>query len=156
VGKSRSQAFQGIKDKVWKRLQNWKVKFLSQVGKEILLKAVVQAIPTYSMSVFQLPVSFCRELNSMMTRFWWGHMSNSSKISWMSWEKMENAKSAGGLGFRDLIIFNKALFAKQCWRLLQQPNTLMARIFKAKYFPHSSFMESSLGSRPSFAWRNIF
>jgi hypothetical protein len=48
------------------------------------------------------------------------------------------------------------LLAKQCWRLLQQPNTLMARIFKAKYFPHSSFMESSLGSRPSFAWRSIF
>jgi hypothetical protein len=112
VGKSRSQAFQGIKDRVWKRLQNWKVKFLSQVGKEILLKAVIQAIPTYSMSVFQLPVGFCRELNSMMTRFWWGHMSNSSKISRMSWEKMGNAKSARGLGFRDLIIFNKALLAK--------------------------------------------
>jgi len=69
---------------------------------------------------------------------------------------MGNAKSAGGLGFRDLITFNKALLAKQCWRLLQQPNTLMARIFKVKYFPHSSFMESSLGSRPSFAWRSIF
>jgi hypothetical protein len=39
---------------------------------------------------------------------------------------------------------------------LQQPNTLMARIFKAKYFLHSSFMESSLGSRLSFAWRSIF
>jgi len=37
-----------------------------------------------------------------------------------------------------------------------QPNTLMARIFKAKYFPHSFFMESSLGSRPSFSWRSIF
>jgi hypothetical protein len=32
----------------------------------------------------------------------------------------------------------------------------MARIFKAKYFSHSSFMESSLGSRPSFEWRSIF
>jgi hypothetical protein len=50
VGKSRMKAFKGIVDKVWKRLQDWKLKLLSQVGQEILLKAVVQAIPTYCMS----------------------------------------------------------------------------------------------------------
>ncbi|XP_059436088.1 uncharacterized protein LOC132169016 [Corylus avellana] len=47
VGKSRSKEFKGIIDRVWKRLQDWKLKFLSQAGKEILLKAVIQAIPTY-------------------------------------------------------------------------------------------------------------
>jgi hypothetical protein len=52
VGKSRIQAFNGIKEKVWKKLNNWKVKFLSLAGREILLKAVIQAIPTYSMCVF--------------------------------------------------------------------------------------------------------
>jgi len=46
------QAFQQIKEKVMNRLQNWKVNFLSQAGKEVLLKAVVQAIPTFSMRVF--------------------------------------------------------------------------------------------------------
>jgi hypothetical protein len=45
VGKSRLAAFKSIIDKVWKRLQDWKLKFLSQAGKAILLKAVVQAIP---------------------------------------------------------------------------------------------------------------
>lgn len=70
VGKSRTQSFNGIKDRVWQRLNNWKVKFLSQASKEILLKAVVQAIPTYSMSVFLLPDTLCNELNSMMQKFW--------------------------------------------------------------------------------------
>lgn len=46
VGRSRYRAFQGIKDKVWKRLNDWKVNFLSQASKEILIKAVVQAILT--------------------------------------------------------------------------------------------------------------
>jgi hypothetical protein len=73
VGKSRMNAFQSIKDRVWKCLQNWKNKFLFQAGKEILLKAVIQAIPTYSMSVFQLPITLCRSsdegINKILQRF---------------------------------------------------------------------------------------
>jgi hypothetical protein len=76
VGKSRSREFQGIKDRVWKRLNDWKTKFLSQAGKEVLLKAVVQAIPTYSMSIFSLPKALVSDLNSMMQKFWWGHKDN--------------------------------------------------------------------------------
>lgn len=80
VGKSHTQAFSGIKDRVWNCLNNWKTKFLTQAGREILIKAVVQAIPTYCMSVFLLPMSFCKELQGMMQGFWWGHKENTYKI----------------------------------------------------------------------------
>jgi hypothetical protein len=69
VGRSRTKAFGSIKEKVWKRLQDWKNNFLSQAGKEVLLKAVVQAIPTYCMSIFKIPKSLCSEINSLMMRF---------------------------------------------------------------------------------------
>jgi hypothetical protein len=155
VGKSRNEAFKYILEKVSHKLENWKIKFLSQAGKEILLKAVIQAIPTYSMGVFQLPISLCKELNQLMQSFWWSHMSNNSKI-WMSWAKMGRSKSIGGLGFRDLVVFNKAFLAKQGWRILQDSNSVAAQILKAKYFPKCTFLEAPLGSKPSFAWRSLF
>jgi hypothetical protein len=105
VGKSRMQAFEGIKGRIWNCLNNWKPKFLTQAGKEILIKAVAQAIPTYCMSVFLLPKALCREIQGMMQCFWWGHKENTSKIHWMSWERMGQSKAKGGLGFRDLEIF---------------------------------------------------
>jgi hypothetical protein len=58
---------------VWHRISNWKNKFFYQASKEILLKAVIQAIPSYNMSVFQLLVILCKELNGMMQKFWWRH-----------------------------------------------------------------------------------
>lgn len=155
VGKSRYQSFKSIKDKIWSCLNNWKNNFLSQAGKEVLLKAVVQAIPTYCMSVFQLSLVLCREINGMMQCFWWGHKKNTSKIHWMSWERMGVAKSNGGMGFQDLVMFNKALLAKQVWRLLTKPESLAAQVLKAKYFLHSSVMEATVGSRPSYAWRSL-
>jgi ribonuclease HI len=155
VGKSRVREFQNIVDRVKIRVQDWKNKFLSQAGKEVLLKAVIQAIPTYCMSVFLLPKELCREINSIMQKFWWEHKENDRKIHWMSWANMGLAKRNGGMGFRDLHGFNKALLAKQGWRLVHDPNSLVGRIFKAKYFHGGSFLQAKTGSRPSFAWRSI-
>lgn len=70
VRKLRTKVYTGIKDRVWKKLQDWKLKFLSQAGKEILLKAVIQAIPMYSMGVFLLPKALCAEINTLMQTFW--------------------------------------------------------------------------------------
>jgi hypothetical protein len=69
VGKSRIREFQMLKDRVKRRVSDWKTKLLSQAGKEILLKAVIQAIPTYSMSIFLLPKELCKDLNKMMQNF---------------------------------------------------------------------------------------
>jgi len=73
IGQSRISTFNGIKGRIWQQINGWKEKFLSHAGKEILIKVVLQAIPTYTMSVFQLPKTLCHDINSMMAKFWWGH-----------------------------------------------------------------------------------
>jgi hypothetical protein len=75
----QSFAFKSIKDKVWNRLNNWKVNFLSQLGNEISLKAVIQAIPTYSMSILKLQIDICKEINGLLQIFWWRHMQKSTR-----------------------------------------------------------------------------
>jgi hypothetical protein len=73
----------------------------------------------------------------------------------MSWSKLSLSKAQGGMGFCDLSCFNKAMLAKQVWRLWKTPNSLIAKIMMAKYFPDDSILEAPLGKKPSFAWRSI-
>ncbi|KAK9987796.1 hypothetical protein SO802_028035 [Lithocarpus litseifolius] len=125
-------------------------------GREILIKAVAQAMPTYTMSCFKLPDTLCKELNSLMGKFWWVQKDKERKMAWVSWEKLCIPKVEGGLGFRDLKAFNLALLAKQWWRMQKHPNSLVHIVLKAKYFSNSEASEAELGRRPSYAWRSIW
>jgi hypothetical protein len=82
VGQSRRLAFTYIKEKICSRICNWKNKFLSQARKEILLKAVYQLIPTYTISIFMLP-KVLREINGMMQKLRWSRYDQDSKIHWI-------------------------------------------------------------------------
>lgn len=114
VGRNRSVTFGFIKDKVRKRLQSWDGRFFSQGGRETLVKAVAQTLPSYAMSVFLLPIEITKDIERTISKFWWGKKSDESRgISWMGWEKMSNHKSKGGLGFRIFRDFNISLLGKQ-------------------------------------------
>lgn len=69
VGRSKYKNFSWLKEKVWQRVSNWKNRFLSQAGREVLVKASLQAIHVYTMSLFRLPKSLCNKLEMLMTNF---------------------------------------------------------------------------------------
>ena len=75
-------------------------------------------------------------------------------MSWLSWDKLCEPKANGGMGFQQLKQFNLALLAKQGCRLQVMHDSLVYRLFKARYFPHTDFVHAS-GNRPSYAWRSI-
>ena len=62
VGKGKRKAFNRIKDQVGRKIAGWKGRLLSSAGREILIKAIAQTTPTYTMSCFKLPDSFCKDL----------------------------------------------------------------------------------------------
>lgn len=71
-GKNKVSTFKDFRERIAKRVTGWKEKFVSKVGREVLIKTVAQVIPTYSMSLFQLPKTLYSDMNSIMAKYWWG------------------------------------------------------------------------------------
>lgn len=69
--RNKQTQFGYIRDWVIKKLQGWKERLFSQGGKEVLIKYVIQSIPTYAMSCFIILDSIIKDIEAVCARFWW-------------------------------------------------------------------------------------
>lgn len=97
-GRKKKDMFSMIVDRIKQRALSWSSRFLSSAGKLILLKSVLAAMPTYTMTCFKLPASLCKRIQSALTRFWWDSNSEKKKMCWISWKKMTRSFREGGGG----------------------------------------------------------
>jgi hypothetical protein len=154
-GRMKAARFQPIKQRFRKRLCDWSEKYASMAAKEVLIKSVAQALSVFVMGVFKLSDGFHDDYSKMIRRFWWGEEENKKKVHWAAWEALTDPKCMGGMGFRDPKCFNQALLARQAWRLLKKPDSLCARLMKARYYPYGNLLDTVFHSNSSSCWNGV-
>jgi hypothetical protein len=98
VGNLTNEDFEYISGRIRSKITGWD-KLMSYAGKDVMIKAVLQAIPNFSMSCFQLSKGTCQKIISLIARFWWSGSIDKKAMHWLSWDKLEKPKCCGGMGF---------------------------------------------------------
>ena len=81
-----------------------------------------------------LPTSILDEIQKILNSFWWGSgKDGKGGIKWLAWDKLSVKKESGGMYCHDLHSFNIAMLGKIGWKLYFAYDTLVYKIFKAKY-----------------------
>ncbi|KAJ9535959.1 hypothetical protein OSB04_un000877 [Centaurea solstitialis] len=106
------------------RIQNWKSKFLSFGGRKQLICSVLQSLQLYWMAIYLLPSGVVHEIESLCRDFLWAQGDSSKGRCKVAWATVCRPKECGGLGFRRLATWNRALVVKNLWSLVSNRDCL--------------------------------
>lgn len=109
------------------KLSAWSTKLLSMVGRIILIKYVLNTIPTHLIASSKLPKGVINTLNRKMAAFLW-----KGRHHWKSWSSVCHGVEIGGLGIRNLTHVQKAYDCQLWWKYFQS-KTLWSEFSRAKY-----------------------
>lgn len=115
------------------RLRGWNAQSLSMGGRVTIINSILTALPLFCMSFLPLPKKVANQLSSLQRNFLWGGNLEAKKMAWLQWKVICKSKRAGGLGVKNLLLFNKALLCKWIWRFLVERESLWSRIIRARH-----------------------
>lgn len=116
--------WKGAVDKIKGLLCKWEPISLSMGGRLTIIKSILSATPIYNLIFSRLPKSVEKTLISLFRRFLWGGKGEEMKLAWVSWDKICSPMREGGLGVKNLGMFNKALLGKWVWRFFKDKDNL--------------------------------
>jgi hypothetical protein len=123
----------GVIEKVERRLASWKKLYLSKGGRVTLIHSTLSSIPSYYLSLFPIPVSVAKKLERLQRNFLWNGMGDETKFHLVNWHRICSPIKAGGLGVCNVINFNQALLGKWIWRFSQERDALWRSVIEVKY-----------------------
>ncbi|KAJ4765188.1 RNA-directed DNA polymerase (reverse transcriptase)-related family protein [Rhynchospora pubera] len=150
----KASACDALISKISSRLATWKMNSLSQAGRLVLIKSVLQSIPVYQMTTQLLPKLVTNKITSIIRRFFWGK-KETNYMPFCSWKRITRPLDQGGLAVKDIATFNKALVSKLAWKTQVNPDHLWCKILKAKYYPRRNFWFANNHGSSSATWNAI-
>ncbi|XP_021774244.1 uncharacterized protein LOC110738176 [Chenopodium quinoa] len=155
MGRSKRTAYQPLVDKITSRLMSFASLHLSPAAKLVVINSVLIASLNHILSVFKIPSSISDRINNLFVRFWWKTGNHSKSLALTPPSVLFTPKGLGGLGIRHLGLFNSAFLARQSWRIRQNSQLLISRVFQAKYPSLMCFRSQGRLSNPSWGCRSV-
>ena len=88
---------------------------LSKGGRVTLIKSALSKLPTYFLSLFSIPAGIAQRIEKIQRDLMWEGLGEEFKYQLVSWDRVCEPLRCGGLGIKNLILFNQTLLGKWLW-----------------------------------------
>ncbi|RVW26068.1 LINE-1 retrotransposable element ORF2 protein [Vitis vinifera] len=123
----------GVEERIRRRLALWKRQYISKGGRITLIKSTLASLPIYQMSIFRMPKSVAKRVEKTQRDFLWGGGNLEGKVHLVKWDAVCTEKHKGGLGLRRIATLNRALLGKWIWRFACEKNNFWKQVITTKY-----------------------
>jgi len=145
-----------ILEKCEKKLTRWRSQYLSLGGRLTLINSVLDALPTYMLSIFHIPQSVVQRLDKIRRNFLWQGNKERKGFHLVKWKNIIRSKEQGRLGIKNLKYQSKALKVKWLWRYHQEDQALWYRVIKSKYEQLNTWVTKEVNTPYGISlWKSI-
>ncbi|KAJ0568029.1 putative RNA-directed DNA polymerase [Helianthus annuus] len=142
-------------ERMSKRIDDWKNRFLSFAGRLQLVVSVLSSIHVYWASVFIIPVSIIKELECKMKWFLWGNGNGSKGRAKVAWKEVCIPKIEGGLGIRRISEVNKSLMAYHIYSLIAGRESLWTNWVRNYRLCGRSIWDVPIQANSPWGWKKL-
>lgn len=103
------------------------------------------------MGIYKFSASVTHEIQSTIAQSFWGQKRDRTE-RYIGTQCVNQSVLAGGMGFKDILVFTDALFGWQAWRLFHGYDILVGKVMN---YPITSLLEASLGTSTSYSWNGV-
>lgn len=142
-------------DQLKSRFSSWTSRALSFAGRKQLLSSVIYGKANFWFSTFLLPKGCIKAIESLCARFVWNRNVTTRAVAKVSWSSVCLPKQEGGLGLRDLTIWNTSLCLNLIWLLHTENESLWAMWTKTNRIGDKNFLSIDESKQTSWIWKSI-
>ena len=142
-------------NKITGSMRAWSVKLLSFAGRLQLLRTVIFGTVNFWTSAFMLPKGCIKAIESLCSKFLWSGNLDKTGIAKIDWVTVCLPKEEGGLGFRNLLVWNQVQCLKFIWILLSSDTSLWADWHRSIHLSTRSFWTLSPAQSDSWVWKRL-
>ncbi|XP_048493317.1 uncharacterized protein LOC109135948 [Beta vulgaris subsp. vulgaris] len=142
-------------DKMTCRIKIWRSRHLSYMARVQLINFVLMSLHMYWAQVFILPKKVLRDIVQVCRSFLWSGQSFSWNLRSVAWSKLCCGKNFGGLGFKDVFLWNIAHMGKYLWVVANKQENSWIKWVNSVYLKNASWWEYSPKANSSWYWKKV-
>ncbi|GAU37021.1 hypothetical protein TSUD_207270 [Trifolium subterraneum] len=155
----RKETWRPVVEAMSTRFSRWSGSHLTYGGRITLINSVLASLPLYFFSFFKASICVLNQLVSIQRNFLWGGGLEEKKMCWVKWDHVCLPRDLGGLGVKNLKLFNIALLSKWKWRCVNDSEAVWKEVLRHRYGHLSSFILNgvpiSSNFKTSIWWKDM-